>query len=79
VIARHMGLKYINLGGGVGFKMDSLFNWKAGFSSLHLDYSSWRYVVNEPIYNKLLEENHVEYNPDIDFFPLYRYNPVVKS
>jgi hypothetical protein len=75
IIARDMGCRYLNLGGGVGFKEDNLFTWKAGFSSLFLDYYSWRFVVNEPRYNELLEENNIKCLPQTDFFPLYRYTP----
>jgi len=73
IIARDMGCKYLNLGGGVGFKEDNLFKWKAGFSSLFLDYYSWRYIVNEPRYNELLEDNNIDTGKIVDFFPLYRY------
>ncbi|MEJ6981349.1 GNAT family N-acetyltransferase [Pedobacter sp. P351] len=72
IIGRELNMKYYHLGGGVGFKEDSLFNWKSGFSDLHLPYYTWRYIVNEPVYNSLLEKANIEKSAEIDFFPLYR-------
>jgi hypothetical protein len=65
-------MRYYNLGGGVGFKEDSLFTWKAAFSPLHLPYKTWRYIANPAVYNALLEERGIDKNSNIDFFPLYR-------
>lgn len=72
ILGRKLGMKYYHLGGGLGFKEDTLFNWKAGFSDLFLEYKSWRYVANEGEYNFLV--NHVGIDPtdNIDYFPLYR-------
>ncbi|HWZ34537.1 MAG TPA: GNAT family N-acetyltransferase [Mucilaginibacter sp.] len=72
LLGKKMGMKYYNLGGGVGFKEDSLFTWKAAFSNLLLPYKTWRYIANPTIYNALLEERGIDKNSDIDFFPLYR-------
>lgn len=72
LLGKKLGMKYYNLGGGVGFKEDSLFTWKAAFSDLLLPYKTWRYIVNPAVYNALLEERGIDKNSDIDFFPLYR-------
>lgn len=73
VLGRALGYEFINLGGGLNFKEDSLFKWKSGFTKLFLDYNSWRYVVNQPVYNDLLKEKGINPELDVDFFPLYRY------
>ena len=72
-IGREKGMKYYNLGGGLGFKNDKLFDWKCAFSDLHLDFKTWRYIANPEIYQKLLEDKGIEENIEVDFFPLYRY------
>jgi len=72
LLGKSLGMRYYNLGGGVGFKEDSLFTWKAAFSPLHLPYKTWRYIANPAVYNALLEERGIDKNSDVDFFPLYR-------
>ena len=72
-IGREKGMKYYNLGGGLGFKNDKLFDWKCAFSDLHLDFKTWRYIANPEIYQKLLQDKGIEENAEVDFFPLYRY------
>lgn len=73
IIGREMGAKYFHLGGGLNFKQDSLFEWKACFSDLILDFSSWRYIADPVVYDSLLEDLQLDKSSDIDFFPLYRY------
>jgi hypothetical protein len=70
---REMGMEYFNLGGGLGFKEDSLFSWKAGFSDLFLKFKSWRYIADAETYSSLTLEKGLDLNADVDFFPLYRY------
>lgn len=72
IIGRELGVKYYNLGGGLGFKEDSLFRWKANFSGLTFDYRSWRYVANQEVYKSLLTKQEIEPDTEVDFFPLYR-------
>jgi hypothetical protein len=72
LIGRSLGMKYYNLGGGLGFKNDSLFAWKAAFSNFHLPYKSWRFIANPTVYQQLLDEKGIDKNAEIDFFPLYR-------
>jgi hypothetical protein len=73
VIGRALGYEFINLGGGLNFKEDSLFKWKAGFTKLFLDYNSWRYIADPEVYKRLLEEKGIPADVEVDFFPLYRY------
>ncbi|MCX2449915.1 GNAT family N-acetyltransferase [Pedobacter sp. PLR] len=72
LIGRREGMKYMNLGGGLGFKDDSLFKWKSSFSDLFMDYKSFRYIVNPSVYESLVEKKGININVNIDFFPLYR-------
>jgi hypothetical protein len=73
ILGRNMGMHYFNLGGGLGFKEDSLFEWKAGFSDLFLKFNSWRFIADHKAYNSLLEHQGIDPNLAVDFFPLYRY------
>jgi hypothetical protein len=73
VMGRSLGMRYYNLGGGIGFKEDNLFKWKLGFTDFCLDYKSWRFIANPIIYQELLDKKNIDKNADIDFFPLYRY------
>jgi hypothetical protein len=73
ILGRQLGYEYINLGGGLNFKEDSLFKWKSGFTKLFLPYNSWRYVVNQEVYDQMLNEKGIDPDLEVDFFPLYRY------
>lgn len=73
VLGKSLGMKYYNLGGGLGYKNDSLFYWKATFSDLHLPYQTWRFIADPAIYQSLLDERGIDKNTEVDFFPLYRY------
>lgn len=74
--AHENGLNKFHLGGGVGAKNDSLFNFKSGFSSGRAQYSTWRMVVDEAIYDRLCgqweRQNHAAADPIKGFFPAYR-------
>lgn len=72
LIGRKEGMRYMNLGGGLGFKNDSLFQWKSSFSDLFLDYKSFRYIVNPSAYQALVDKTGLSKHINIDFFPLYR-------
>jgi lipid II:glycine glycyltransferase (peptidoglycan interpeptide bridge formation enzyme) len=78
ILGREMGYEYLNLGGGLNFKEDTLFNWKAGFSHLFLDFNSWRYVVDQEAYDALVADRSIDKDLDVDFFPLYRYEAVTQ-
>ncbi|WP_316814810.1 GNAT family N-acetyltransferase [Pedobacter nyackensis] len=72
LLGRKEGMKYLHLGGGVGFKEDTLFRWKSSFSDLHMDYKSLRYIVNQSVYDSLVDKLGIDRNTNVDFFPLYR-------
>ncbi|WP_432709905.1 GNAT family N-acetyltransferase [Pedobacter sp.] len=71
-IGRTLGAKFYNLGGGLGFKEDSLYNWKASFTDLTFEYKSWRFIVNDEVYKSLLIKKEIKLDTKVDFFPLYR-------
>lgn len=73
LIGRRCGMQYYHLGGGLGFKEDTLFKWKSGFSDLLLSYKSWRFVIDSPKYQLLVKKAGMALYPEVDFFPLYRY------
>lgn len=70
--AREQGMRYFNLGGGLGFKNDSLLNWKLSFTHNTLEHKTWRFVVNPVVYQQLLDAKNIDKDCGIDFFPLYR-------
>lgn len=72
-IEKEKGMKFYHLGSGLGFKEDSLFEWKKGFSDLFLDYYSWRFIPEESLYLKMVKNQGIDPNTSVDFFPLYRY------
>ena len=72
ILGRELGAKYYNLGGGLGFKEDSLFLWKTNFSSLTFDYQTWRFVADQEAYTALILQQEIEPQTEVDFFPLYR-------
>lgn len=69
---RALGLKYFNLGGGLSFREDSLFDWKRNFSPMTFEYKTWRYVADEAMYDKIIDYAGIDRDNQIDFFPLYR-------
>lgn len=67
---------YLNLGGGVGAKEDSLFYFKSGFSKYTLPFKVWKYIVNQNVYDNLVQQqNNIPYNGEsLEYFPRYRVN-----
>jgi len=67
---------YFNLGGGLGVKEDSLFRFKASFSKDYRPAKFWKYVVNQQVYDDLvnqLKKDTLDTAPEeSDFFPAYR-------
>lgn len=58
----------LHLGGGVGgHDDDSLFRFKSGFSKDFKQFSVWKYIVNQAVYDELSKDKKVS-----GFFPLYR-------
>ncbi|WP_341215362.1 GNAT family N-acetyltransferase [uncultured Wocania sp.] len=62
--------KCFNLGGGLGNNDDELFRFKSSFSKNFKPFKIWRHIVDQAIYNKLVDEKAADLNSN--FFPLYR-------
>jgi hypothetical protein len=68
LIGNDTAAKSLHLGGGVGGQdTDSLFRFKSAFSKDFKQFSVWKFIVNEDIYNNLSKDKI-----RTDFFPLYR-------
>ncbi len=60
----------LHLGGGVGGSDDdSLFKFKSGFSKDFKQFSVWKYIVDEKVYDELSSNI-----TDTNYFPKYRKN-----
>jgi sugar O-acyltransferase (sialic acid O-acetyltransferase NeuD family) len=74
--AQERGDRIFHLGGGVGGCTDSLFRFKAGFSSLRYPYRTWRIIADAEAYGELTHEWEEEAGAPADsptgFFPAYR-------
>lgn len=70
VMGRDLGMKFFHLGGGVGGREDTLFQFKRLFSDLLLTDQIWCYIGDEPGYNQLVQQKNVK--EDKGYFPLYR-------
>ena len=79
--SKNAGNKVFHLGGGLGGNNDSLFKFKAGFSSLLLDFYTYRMVLDEGKHAMLIKFWRQKYAPVADsafgpdFFPSYRQLP----
>jgi hypothetical protein len=74
--AAESGARVFHLGGGVGGREDSLFQYKAGFSDRRHLQSTWRWIVDGGLYEQLTKERPGAqgpggHQPD-DYFPAYR-------
>ncbi|EDM38348.1 hypothetical protein PBAL39_01997 [Pedobacter sp. BAL39] len=72
LMGRQKGMRYYNLGGGLSYKEDSLYEWKRSFSRSTFEFHSWRLIVDPAQYNYLLHQMGVDASSQVDFFPLYR-------
>jgi hypothetical protein len=63
---------YMHLGGGLGGRTDSLFDFKAQFSHTRLTFKTWRYIHNQDAYAALIAKRFGKSAPESDFFPKYR-------
>ncbi|MCF8273415.1 MAG: peptidoglycan bridge formation glycyltransferase FemA/FemB family protein [Flavobacteriaceae bacterium] len=71
IIATLKGLKFFNLGGGLGGSdEDSLFNFKSSFSKDFKDFNLWKYIVNQEVYDELVLKKGI--TEEMEYFPLYR-------
>lgn len=73
-----LSARVLHLGGGVGARTDSLFQFKAGFSDRYHDFATWRWIVSPNAYTALAEERD-RWNmarglapASPTYFPLYR-------
>ncbi len=78
--AKERGNKVLHLGGGLGGRsQDSLYHFKSGFSKQTNNYSTFRLIVNQEKYDRLLNSTakYLNLEPKIiiesGFFPSYRY------
>jgi hypothetical protein len=80
--ANGTGARFFHLGGGLGAREDSLFNFKAGFSHNRHDFYVWRLVVDKRAYGTLSNakeqwnKEHGQKPISKGFFPYYRCNTV---
>ena len=70
IIGRAMGLNYFHLGGGVGGREDSLYQFKTYFSPHFLEDFIWCYIADEEAYNLLTSKQKRRLKAIS--FPLYR-------
>lgn len=68
ILAREMGVRILNLGGGVGGRADSLFEFKAGFSRARAPFATAGIILDSERYAALSADSRA---PE-GFFPAYR-------
>lgn len=78
LIGRRLGKKIFHLGGGVGGKEDSLFEFKRYFSNLQVKDRIWCYINDDDAYNELVLKNGNGIDTESNYFPLYR-RPIKKT
>jgi len=64
------GFETMHLGGGVGGQEDSLFHFKAGFSTWRPTFSVVTWIGDQRVYDELCAATRTEYTES--FFPAYR-------
>lgn len=72
MMGRRLGKKIFHLGGGVGGKEDSLFEFKKRFSSLQVKDHIWRYVNDRQTYDAIVAMAGSGIDTESNYFPLYR-------
>lgn len=76
--AKSRGNRWLNLGGGVGGRFDSLFHFKSGFADTRSQFLTSRLVINESKYQQLVLLKAREMQTSAEallssgFFPAYR-------
>ncbi|WP_318344720.1 GNAT family N-acetyltransferase [Flagellimonas baculiformis] len=69
------GHRYFNLGGGVGSKNDSLYEFKASFSQNSAPFQVWKFIADREAYDRLCKRYSPEPNSGKpNYFPKYRSN-----
>lgn len=77
LMGKSAGARIMHLGGGVGGRRDSLFEFKAAFSPLRNSFSTYRMILQEERYHELVrvwKKEHKNLPLSSDYFPLYRYS-----
>lgn len=72
---KEAGNRAFHLGGGLGGKADSLFQFKAGFSQNYADFFTFRMILDQQKYDQLEKRWRIfsgESKQTIDTFPIYR-------
>lgn len=74
---KRAGASVMHLGGGVGGRRDTLFEFKAAFSPLRNPFGTYRMVLHRERYQELCrwwqqQSRNIPLNSD--YFPLYRYS-----
>ena len=69
-----IGARVFHLGGGVGARRDSLYDFKMGFGGREHVYSTWRHVVDQQAYDEVCRAAFQSAGmvPEDSFFPAYR-------
>jgi hypothetical protein len=76
--AKERGNHFMHLGGGLGGKKDTLFNFKSGFSKQTYPFLTMRLICNSELYRELVSSRAKHLNTaaeellDSSFFPAYR-------
>lgn len=74
LLGRAREMRFMHLGSGVGGNEDSLFHFKRGFSEKLCNFTTWRYIVDEDVYETLVNEKLAgRPRPETSLFPLYRF------
>jgi hypothetical protein len=75
------GLRSFHLGGGLGGREDSLFQFKSKFSPLTHDFRTGAWILDRASYTELEAQHRRTFERqgidigDPGFFPIYRYQP----
>lgn len=69
ILGTNENYKVLNLGGGLSSNDDSLLRFKKSFSKTLKSFSVWQCIVNDKIYNELIESVKIDNN---EYFPGYR-------
>jgi hypothetical protein len=66
------GFRFMHMGGGLGGRRDTLYDFKSQFSRISLPFSTWRYIHLPDVYRSLTPARNLGDSAGLDFFPAYR-------
>ncbi|MGN6179853.1 MAG: GNAT family N-acetyltransferase [Mucilaginibacter sp.] len=72
MVGRRLGKRIFHLGGGVGGKEDSLFEFKKRFSNQQVKDHIWCYINNHTAYDHIVAKAGADIDGQSSYFPLYR-------